>query len=267
MSGRRGRYLSAAILALFCVTGGALARLAFPDVPADHPHRDAIQWSQQVGAFQGYEDGTFKPDVKITADQATIVFGRVYPNGVTRAEFAALLYAGRNLLSTGTTTPTTLPAEERPATIGQWVYFEGEGVHGKYEAYRLSATSSSKYSFQTDPALYVRCGVGNDVWNSVFIATPWLVFNFGDVTETVSLTYRLSDWTSSRTVSWRSNEESDSTIWAPAQGANAWLSELAEIGQGTLYLSLEGRYDIETATFAEVFGIRQVIDVLTCYNR
>ena len=97
----------------------AIAQTAFPDVPEDHPHKEAIDWSQQVGAFQGYQDGTFKPDRKITAEQATIVFGRVYPDGVSRAEFAALLYAGRDLLmadadsSTTTTTSTTVaPAED-----------------------------------------------------------------------------------------------------------------------------------------------------------
>ncbi len=114
-----------AVLAAFGSGGLLIALTAFPDVPDDHPHRAAIEWSQQVGAFQGYEDGTFKPDLTITAEQATTVFGRVYPNGVTRAEFAALLYAGRDLLSgdstttTTTTTPTTttLPVTDQGYTL------------------------------------------------------------------------------------------------------------------------------------------------------
>ena len=100
------------------IAGMAVGQTEFPDVPADHPHKQAIDWSQQVGAFHGYQDGTFKPDRKITAEQATIVFGRVYPDGVSRAEFAALLYAGRDLLADANAAPTTItsttvaPAED-----------------------------------------------------------------------------------------------------------------------------------------------------------
>ena len=103
------RWLILAVVGLVGLAGVTVARTGFPDVPEDHLHREAIEWSQQVGAFQGYPDGTFRPDLTITAEQATIVFGRVYPDGVSRAEFAALLYEGKDLLAvpTGPTTTTT----------------------------------------------------------------------------------------------------------------------------------------------------------------
>lgn len=116
--GCSGRWFILAPVGLVGLAGSVVAQTGFSDVPEDHPNREAIEWSREVDAFQGYQDGTFRPDQKITAEQATIVFGRVYPDGVSRGEFAALLYAGRDLLSespvttTSTTTTTVAPTPE-----------------------------------------------------------------------------------------------------------------------------------------------------------
>ena len=114
---RKGKWVGILLLAMVVSGAAVLAQTAFPDVPSNHPHREAIDWSVRVGAFRGYQDGTFKPDQKITAEQATIVFGRVYPEGVSRAEFAALLYAGRDLLGE-TSTPTTSAQAVTEGSLG-----------------------------------------------------------------------------------------------------------------------------------------------------
>ncbi|MCQ3804855.1 MAG: S-layer homology domain-containing protein [Acidimicrobiia bacterium] len=107
---RKTKWAALAVAAVMTVATVVVAQSGFPDVPDDHPHRAAIDWSRDIGAFQGYPDGTFRPDQKITAEHATIVFDRVYPDGVSRAEFAALLYVGSNLLGEApTVTTTTVP--------------------------------------------------------------------------------------------------------------------------------------------------------------
>jgi len=79
-------------IALVLVAGVAWAQTRFTDVPADHEHAAAIEHAAEKGWFSGYEDGTFKPDRTITAEQATRVFGNAFPDGVTRGKFANILY-------------------------------------------------------------------------------------------------------------------------------------------------------------------------------
>ena len=157
---RKTKWAALAVAAVMAVATVVVAQSEFPDVPDDHPHRAAIDWSRDIGAFRGYPDGTFRPDQKITAEQATIVFGRVYPDGVSRAEFAALLYVGRNLLSeemapTTTTTVATTTTTTRPVTTtttqlwstGAWVKHEFSGLDGDAELFYLVASSHSGYDW------------------------------------------------------------------------------------------------------------------------
>ncbi len=49
----------------------------FPDVPESAWYYDAVLASQQNGAFQGYEDGTFKPANNITREEVIVMLRRI----------------------------------------------------------------------------------------------------------------------------------------------------------------------------------------------
>ena len=70
--------LTAAAVAAFGLTvGAALAASAFNDVADSHPASAEITAAHQVGVFQGYGDGTFRPDGKLTRGQAELVIHRM----------------------------------------------------------------------------------------------------------------------------------------------------------------------------------------------
>ena len=76
----RRRQLAAvlgAVVAVVAAAGGALAASAFNDVADDHPASAEITAAHQVGVFQGYGDGTFRPDGKLTRGQAELVIQRM----------------------------------------------------------------------------------------------------------------------------------------------------------------------------------------------
>ena len=71
---------------------------AFPDVADSHPQLTDIDNAATRGWFQGYPDGTFRPDQPVTDAQTATVVGRVFPEGVTRADLAAFMRAGNQAL-------------------------------------------------------------------------------------------------------------------------------------------------------------------------
>ena len=84
-------------------TGALAASSAFDDVAADHPAAAEIAAAHQIGVFQGYRDGTFRPDGKLTQAQAENVIWRILfwqgtdDDGnfeITRADAAVLAMAG-----------------------------------------------------------------------------------------------------------------------------------------------------------------------------
>ncbi len=86
---------AAAALAVFgAVPALTSTHARFPDVPADHPQRAVISYAVHQGWFQGYPDGAFKPGQAISDSQVASVFSRAFPDGVTRAEMAAVMKAG-----------------------------------------------------------------------------------------------------------------------------------------------------------------------------
>jgi len=90
-----------AVAAAGVVGSAAGAQLpGFSDVPDDHPQAHDISHAADQGWFQGYEDGMFRPDNELTDWQAVTVFGRAFPDGVTRADLATILRAGANQLAT-----------------------------------------------------------------------------------------------------------------------------------------------------------------------
>ena len=79
---RAGRFkpvaLTAAAVAAFGLTvGAALAASGFVDVADNHRASAEITAAHQVGVFQGYGDGTFRPDLKLTRGQAELVIRRM----------------------------------------------------------------------------------------------------------------------------------------------------------------------------------------------
>lgn len=101
------RLLGAAVggvLALSAVAGAAYATAsAFTDVGDDHEHAAEIAAAHQIGVFNGYGDGTFRPDGKLTQRQAENVIWRILSwhgtddDGnfeITRADAAALAMTG-----------------------------------------------------------------------------------------------------------------------------------------------------------------------------
>ena len=84
-----------------------------PDDVIGHPREQAIRQAWNAGWFQG-KDGMFLPDRLLTGTQAGTVFHRAFPGGISRANTAHLIVAGRQALKpaqteTGRLVPADLP--------------------------------------------------------------------------------------------------------------------------------------------------------------
>lgn len=102
------RLLAAAaggLVALSAVAGAAYAAAsrAFTDVGEDHEHAAEIVAAHQIGVFNGYGDGTFRPDGELSRGQAENVIWRMLSwhgtddDGnfeITRADAAVLAMTG-----------------------------------------------------------------------------------------------------------------------------------------------------------------------------
>ncbi|WP_420614292.1 S-layer homology domain-containing protein [Candidatus Spongiisocius sp.] len=66
----------------------------FSDVPEDNDQYTDIEYAAERGWFQGYDDGTFRPDHTISGKNALKVFNRAFPKGVSRADLATILRVG-----------------------------------------------------------------------------------------------------------------------------------------------------------------------------
>lgn len=94
---RRGTAWAVVLLvSVILVSIPALAHHQFRDVAEGHLRRADIQFvaDAERGWFGGYPDGTFQPERTITPKQMTAVLERVFPDGTTRAEFAAFVRGG-----------------------------------------------------------------------------------------------------------------------------------------------------------------------------
>lgn len=88
-----------AALVLAVLAAPVLAQTTFTDV-SDDPDREAILYAARKGWFEGYEDGTFRPDQKISSNQLGAVVSRAFPDGETRGRVAAFMKAGEAGLAT-----------------------------------------------------------------------------------------------------------------------------------------------------------------------
>ncbi len=118
----------AAALILAAASIAVAAASSFSDLPNDHPQRGDVEYAVEQGWFQGYGDGTFKPDRAITQEQIVTVIGRAFPEGSTRADLATFLRGGTDRLA-ATPDPTanctratqSFPTEPHClAAVGDW---------------------------------------------------------------------------------------------------------------------------------------------------
>ena len=141
------------VLVLLAVSATAVWAVAgFSDVPEDHPQAEDIQYAVDQGWFQGYPDGSFKPDRTLSTQQAVTVFGRAFPDGVSRADLATILRAGEVALNapTTTTTATTQPDtsecyEQSAVCIEDLYWFER--YSSDYVAIRFRSTQACSSSW------------------------------------------------------------------------------------------------------------------------
>lgn len=142
------RSLAAVMMAVLLGGAAAVALTSFDDVPDAHLHSDGIRMSVERGWFQGYPDGSFRPDRNITAAQLAKVLLRAYPDGLTRGQAATFLSGGQDHLrsvdpsarpattttapTTTTTKPTTTTTTTKATTTTTFVceddqeYYDGE---------------------------------------------------------------------------------------------------------------------------------------------
>jgi len=95
--------------------------------------------------LSGYEDGTFKPEQKLTAEEAANGLERAFPDGVTRADFAAVLRAG----STALTAWKPVWCEGKPDSecVITDAYWSTEGLFAEYT---LAAQCSTRWIVQAE---------------------------------------------------------------------------------------------------------------------
>ena len=66
----------------------------FSDVPQSSPQQADIVYACQQEWFEGYPDGTFRPDREVPQHQIAAVINRAFPTGSTRADLASFLRGG-----------------------------------------------------------------------------------------------------------------------------------------------------------------------------
>lgn len=120
--------ISALAVGMALFAGGAYAQtsdMGFSDIPDDHPRKADIEYAVERGWFQGYDDGTFKPDQTVTAAEITTlarrVFDAVSEAGVSRLDTALFLQHGNQALT------APLPASVTAPVFSDWPPADDEG--------------------------------------------------------------------------------------------------------------------------------------------
>ena len=115
--------------------GGAYAQtsdMGFSDVSDDHPRKADIDYAVERGWFEGYDDGTFKPDQTVSASEITTLASRVFDaiaeEGVSRLDVALFLQHGNQALT------APLPASVTAPSFSDWPPPEGHEGHEDADA-------------------------------------------------------------------------------------------------------------------------------------
>ena len=109
----------AAAVVMALGAGVVLGQNTFNDVPDSDPRVEDIDYAAAQGWFQGYPDGSFRPDQQISEGQLAKVIRRARP-GLTRGDAAVFLRGGIDRLQTVLTAAvrTGEPGGEVPAQPG-----------------------------------------------------------------------------------------------------------------------------------------------------
>lgn len=115
--------------------GGAYAQtsdMGFSDVSDDHPRKADIDYAVEREWFEGYDDGTFKPDQTVSASEITALANRVFEDiaeeGVSRLDVALFLQHGNQALT------APLPASATAPSFSDWPPAEGHEGHEDADA-------------------------------------------------------------------------------------------------------------------------------------
>lgn len=82
------RAMAATVLYRLSGENGYTTKANFPDVLDGVWYTDAVSWAQENGIVKGYEDGTFRPDGKITRQEMTVMLQR-YAEKIGKTETPA----------------------------------------------------------------------------------------------------------------------------------------------------------------------------------
>ena len=135
--------------------------------------------------------------------------------------------------------PTSAPpAAPAPTTTGAWATHRGDNIDGAYVASFVEGRAFGAGDQQDPPLLIVRCGVAGASDNdAAFVTTPFVIFN-DFATERSTVKWRIAPTMSTPETEsdWWSNENTNSTVWAPQPSSLA--SMLKATRAGTLYLAI-----------------------------
>jgi len=159
----------------------------------------------------------------------------------------------------------TMPPDNSalPGDVGQWEHFTGEGLYGEYEGYALSPTEHSGYTWEYSPSLIIRCGKTNSDWDSLFIATDWLIFGERE-TQEVAIGYRFANMVDPVVEWWWSDEDSESAVFAD-ETTTRFASRLRSAASGSLWVVIWDRFDDSHSMHFEIDGAVSVLDDLDCW--
>ncbi len=164
--GTRRRKLAGglAAMAALATAGTVLAVTGFRDLGTAHPNYDDIQFAVDKGWFQGYDDGTFRPDRVVSDAHLARVMRRAFPQGATRAELATFLRGGYERLNRA----ARLPGEGVSLTMAQANWSTGYFQAALYRALlqELGYEVSDPADLELGPSLaYLAMAEGDaDFW-------------------------------------------------------------------------------------------------------
>ena len=163
----------AAVAVLAAASVAVAASASFDDVADNHPQRSDIEYAVAQGWFQGYGDGTFKPDRAITQSQIVTVIGRAFPAGSTRADLATFLRGGSDRLAavpapTGGCTEATQSSPtgtQCRATAGDWIVAAGPVAQTDWAPFTTPESGQTPITVLAYAA-YDGSDVGNPFWDT-----------------------------------------------------------------------------------------------------
>ena len=150
--------------------------------------------------------------------------------------------------------------------VGDWMYFSGENIDGKYEGYELVAVEHDGHSWEFSPHLLLRCGIANVEFDDIFIVTDWLIqSDIGDDGDVV-VEYRFAHMTSSTAEWWGSDEEVDSVVFVYGE-TTQFIEHLRRAKSGSLWVRIwDGFSEESNSARFEIDGAQAVLSDLSCLN-